>query len=196
MFCGKCGTKLNEDAKFCGKCGTKVNTNVNNANINNTSVNNLNSFIGNIVKKNDCNAVDKDIFLQLEEDKEANPIKKSKKRTVKSKIKSKSKNKNVKSKPKKIKKVAAKKVRKKLNIKVLISTIVVALIVVAVIALFIFNKYGDDLFANNYVKKSISNTFNKMDKYNQKTNSIPNLLLREDKDNHLAEREIYLEVMN
>lgn len=190
MFCGKCGTKLNEDAKFCGKCGTKVNKTANN-----TNVNNLNSFIGNIVKKNDNEAVDKDIFEQLEEETEKKPVKKVKKLSLKSVKKPKSKKKTKsKPKPKKVKKVAAKKERKKINLKVLIAIVAAVLLAIVGITSFIFFKFGDDLFANNYVLKSISKTFRQVDKYNEKTSSIPNLLLREDRENQLTEREMYLEI--
>ena len=27
MFCSKCGTQLNEDAKFCNNCGERIITN-------------------------------------------------------------------------------------------------------------------------------------------------------------------------
>lgn len=192
MFCGKCGTKLDDSAKFCGKCGTKVNKPANNIN-----VNNLNSFIGNIVKKTEEQSTDKDIFNQLEEEKDKKPTKKTKKSNVKLKFKSKPKKKNKpKPKVKKSKKTVVKKVHKKINIKVLISITAVVLLVIAGITSFIFVKYGDDIFANKYVKGSIIKTFKQFDKYNNKADSIPNLLLRENPEDKLAEREMYLEIKN
>ena len=190
MFCGNCGTKLDESSKFCGKCGAKVNKPANNIN-----VNSLNSFIGNIVKKTEEQSTDKDIFNQLEEENEKKPAKKVKKSSTKSKINLKPKKKN-KPKPKanKRKKTAPKKARKKINIKVIISTIAIVLLVIAGVVLFISVKYGDEIFANTYVKSSISKTIKRLDKYSEKTESIPNLLLRKNPDDKLAEREIFLEI--
>ncbi len=192
MFCGKCGTKLDDSAKFCGKCGTKVNKPTNDIN-----VNNLNSFIGNIVKKTEEQSTDKDIFNQLEEENEKKPAKKTKKSNVKLKFNSKPKKKSKpKPKAKKSNKKVIKKVHKKINTKVLVSIAAIVLLVIAGIASFIFVKYGDDIFANQYVKGSITKTFKQFDKYNNKANSIPNLLLRENPEDKLAEREIYLEIKN
>jgi len=192
MFCGKCGTKLDDSAKFCGKCGTKVNKQTNSA-----GVNNLNSFIGNIVKKAEEQSTDKDIFNQLEEENNHKTSKKVKKSNAKFNMKSKPKKKNKpKSRPKakKSKKIVQKKKNKKLNIKVLVSIIATVLVVIAGIASFILIKYGDDLFANNYVKSSISKTFKEYGKYGKKADLIPNLLLRENSENKLTERELYLEI--
>ncbi len=190
MFCGKCGTKLDNSAKFCGKCGTKVNKPNNNP-----SVNNLNSFIGNIVKKGEEQSTDKDIFNQLEEENENKSSKKEKSNT-KFKMNSKPKKKNKpKPRPKvKNKKTVQKKKHKKLNMKVLISIMVIALVVIAGIGSFILINYGDDLFANNFVKNSISKTFKEFGKYSKKADLIPNLLLRENSENKLTEREMYLEI--
>lgn len=192
MFCGKCGTKLDDSAKFCGKCGTKVNKQTNNA-----GVNNLNSFIGNIVKKAEEQSTDKDIFNQLEEANDSKPSKKVKKSNAKFKMNSKPKKKNKpKSRPKakKSKKTVQKKKNKKLNIKVLVSIIATVLVVIAGIASFVIIKYGNDLFANNYVKTSISKTFKQYGKYGKKADLIPNLLLRENSENKLTDRELYLEI--
>ena len=45
MFCSKCGTQLNEDAKFCNSCGERIGAQENNANPIN---NNLSTMTNNI----------------------------------------------------------------------------------------------------------------------------------------------------
>ena len=44
MFCSKCGTQLNEDAKFCNNCGERLGTQENHAN----PINDLSTMANNI----------------------------------------------------------------------------------------------------------------------------------------------------
>ena len=76
MFCSKCGTQLNEDAKFCNNCGERIITNStqNNETFQNNTTNvenmegNKKSFFEKISSK--LKSLQKDSELSPEEQKE------------------------------------------------------------------------------------------------------------------------------
>ncbi|QSX05492.1 zinc ribbon domain-containing protein [Sedimentibacter sp. zth1] len=189
MYCGKCGTKLDDTAKFCGKCGTKVSKQINNNNINNNT-SSLDSFITNISKSSD---------EFLGSTKEYNttktivepPTKKKSKSSIsikriglkkKKSIKQKHKSKNA-NKPKKaVKKSKLKNLNKnkkanknkklnknkrKINKKIIIPLISIIILIVIAVS-FVLLKYGDNIFANNYVVSSLKKTYESVsDNYSQ-----------------------------
>ncbi len=194
MFCGKCGAKIDDKSKFCGKCGTKVNKPENAVN-----TNSLDSFIGNIVKKTSEQSMDSDIFVKIEEEAKKDVNKTTKKISTKLKKGPKAKKKSKpKSKPRpktKNRKKVQKNDRKKVNIKILIPAILLPLLIIS--GIFIFNFFRNNIMGpNRYVAKAVSKTVKQIEKYTEKTSSMPDLSLKKNSENIFPEREIYLKIKN